>query len=320
VVWQALRERRFIGMVGGFVLTGPLLLYAWSLPTIALLNVGFMNLDPGFEGQRFARTADIAATIAAVTRRGDFVVTDEPEQAFHAQRLVPPDLADPSSSRIRARQLTGEGIITSAERHNVRLVALASDRFRSLRNFRLWLDERFEPIKVYGRGGDTPQVIYVRDDVDLAQTRRSLESFIQTPTAVDFGGILRLTGFALDRRELTRNGNVGVTYEWEALTKASVDYHVVTELVGPDGQIWSDEQLSLGGRGVGLDEWTPGRWMFQASTFDVSATAPAGEYVLRVGIYDSKARADLPITAGDLRLGSQQEPIRRFEVAHIRVQ
>ena len=137
---------------------------------------------------------------------------------------------------------------------------------------------------------------------------------------VDFGGILRLTGYSLDRRVLTRNGNVGVTYEWEALTRASIDYHVVTELVGPDGQVWSDEQLSLGGRGVGLDEWTPGRWMFQSSTFDVAATAPAGEYVLRVGIYDSKAKADLPITAGDSRLGSQQEPIRRFEVAKIQVQ
>ncbi|MFN8635818.1 MAG: glycosyltransferase family 39 protein [Chloroflexota bacterium] len=320
LVWGALRERQLFGIVGGFLLTGPLLLYAWSLPAISALDVGFMNLDPGFEGQRFARTADIAATIAAVTKRGDFIVTDEPEQAFHAQRLVPPDLADPSTSRVRARALTGEQVITSAEQYDVKLVAMSSDRFRSLRNFRLWLDDHFEPIKVYGRGGDTPQVIYVRSDVDLAQSRRALDGFIQTPTAIDFGGILRLTGFSLDRRELTRNGNVGVTYEWEALQKAAVDYHVITELVGPDGQVWSDEQLSLGGRGVGLDEWTPGRWMFQTSTFDVSATAPAGEYILRVGVFDSKAKADLPVTAGDPRLGSQQEPIRRYEVAKIKVQ
>jgi Dolichyl-phosphate-mannose-protein mannosyltransferase len=320
VVWQALRERRVAGMVGGFALTGPLLLYTWSLPTIAMLNVGFMNLDQSFEGQRFARTADIAATIAAVTQRGDFIVTDEPEQAFHAQRLVPPNLADPSTSRVRARELTGEAVVTTAEEYDVKLVALSSDRFRSLRNFHLWLDERFEPIKVYGRGGDSPQAIYLRSDADLGQARRALEGFIQMPTAVDFGGILRLTGYSLDRRVLTRNGNVGVTYEWEALARAGVDYQIITELVGPDGQIWSDEQLSLGGRGVGLDEWTPGRWMFQSSTFDVAATAPAGEYVLRVGVYDSRAKADLPITAGDPRLGSQQEPIRRFEVARIQVQ
>jgi hypothetical protein len=320
VVWQALRERRAAGMVGGFALTGPLLLYVWSLPTIAMLNVGFMNLDQSLEGQRFARTADIAATIAAVTERGDFIVTDEPEQAFHAQRLVPPNLADPSTSRVRARELTGEAVVTTAEEYDVKLVALSSDRFRSLRNFHLWLDERFEPIKVYGRGGDSPQAIYLRSDADLGQARRALEGFIQMPTAVDFGGILRLTGYSLDRRVLTRNGNVGLTYEWEALARAGVDYQIITELVGPDGQIWSDEQLSLGGRGVGLDEWTPGRWMFQSSTFDVAATAPPGEYVLRIGVYDSRAKADLPIAAGDPRLGSQQEPIRRFEVARIQVQ
>jgi hypothetical protein len=320
LTWQALRDHRVMGMVGGFVLIAPVLLYAWSLPAIATLNIGFMNLDQSFEGQRFARTADIAATIAALTQRGDFVVTDEPEQAFHAQRLVPPNLADPSTSRVRARELTGEAVVTAAEEYDVKLVALSSDRFRSLRNFRTWLDERFEPVKVYGRGGDSPQAIYVRADADLGQARRQLEGFIQTPAAVDFGGILRLTGYSLDRRILTRNGNVGVTYEWEALTRAAVDYHVITELVGPDGQVWSDEQLSLGGRGVGLDEWTPGRWMFQSSTFDVSATAPAGEYVLQVGIFDSRVKSDLPISAGDPRLGSRQEPIRRFEVAKIQVQ
>jgi hypothetical protein len=255
-----------------------------------------------------------------VTQRDDFIVTDEPEQAFHAQRLVPPNLADPSTSRVRARELTGEAVATTAEEYDVKLVALSSDRFRSLRNFHLWLDERFEPIKVYGRGGDSPQAIYLRSDADLGQARRALEEFIQVPTAVDFGGILRLTGYSLDRRVLTRNGNVGVTYEWEALARAGVDYQIITELVGPDGQTWSDEQLSLGGRGVGLDEWTPGRWMFQTSTFDIAASSPPGEYLLRVGVYDSRAKADLPITAGDPRLGSQQEPIRRFEVARIQVQ
>ena len=232
-----------------------------------------MNLDQSFEGQRFARTADIAATIAAVTNRGDFIVTDEAEQAFHAQRLVPPNLADPSSGRVRARELTrrgdrdgGRGPATSRWSRSPATAPLAH-------GFRLWLDEHFEPIKVYGRGGDSPQAIYVRTDADMAQTRRALEGFIQTPTMVDFG-ILRLTGYSLDRRVLMRNGNVGVTCEWEALTRAAIDY-IVTELVGPDGQVWATSSCRSR-RGVGLDEWTPGRWMFQSSTFDVAATAPAG--------------------------------------------
>ena len=279
-----------------------------------------MNLDQGTEGQRFAQSADVAATIAAVTRRDEFLITDHPYLAFLAQRLVPPELADPSASRVRARELTGEDIVTAAQKYDAGVVVLWSERLRTLRTFRSWLDTNFQAIKVYGRGGDSPRVVYVRTDRDLVQARRGLDSFIQTPTQVDFGGALRLTGFALDRRELTRNGNVGVTYEWEAITRASVDYHIITELMGPDGQSWSDEELALGGRNVNVTEWTPGQWLFQSSTFDVSATAPAGEYVLRVGVYDSRARIDLPITAGDARLGSQQEPIRRYEVARIVVQ
>lgn len=320
LAWQAVRAGRWPGAVGAVVLTAPILMYGWSLPAIASLDVGFMNLDQGTEGQRFAQSADVAATIAAVTHRDEFLITDHPYLAFLAQRLVPPELADPSASRVRARELTGDDIVTAAKKYDAGVVVLWSDRLRSLRTFRSWLDANFQAIKVYGRGGDSPRVVYMRTDRDLALAHRNLESFIQTPTSVDFGGVLRLTGFALDRRELTRNGNVGVTYEWEGIARASVDYHIITELIGPDGQSWSDEELALGGRNVNVTEWTPGQWLFQSSTFDVAATAPAGEYVLRVGVYDSRAKTDLPVTAGDVRLGSQQDPIRRYEVARITVE
>jgi len=320
VGWRAVRSQRVLGAAGAFLLIAPMLVYGWSLPAIVTWDVGFMNLDPGTEGQRFAQSADVAGTIAAVTHRDDFVITDHPYLAFLAQRLVPPELADPSASRVRARELTGDDIVQAANKYDVGVVVLWSDRLRTLRTFRTWLESNFQAVKVYGRGGDSPRVVYVRRDRDLAQARRGLEAFVQTPTSVDFGGVIRLSGFALDRHDLTRNGNVGVTYEWESLARASVDYHIITELIGPDGQSWSDEELALGGRNVNVTEWTPGQWLFQSSTFDVSATAPAGEYVLRVGVYDSRAKADLPLTAGDARLGSQGEPIYRYEVARIAVQ
>ncbi|MCC6174842.1 MAG: glycosyltransferase family 39 protein [Chloroflexi bacterium] len=317
--WQAARARRWQGIVGSFLLAAPVLLYLWSLPAIADWNIRFMNLDPGTEGQRFAQSADVAGTIASITQRGDFVITDHPYLAFLAQRLVPPDLADPSKTRVRARELTGDDIITAAQEYDARVVVLWSDRLRTLKSFRTWLDDRFEAVKVYAQGGDSPRVVYVRDDVDMVPLRRHLEGTIQTPTAIDFGGVLRLAGFSLDRHELTRVGNVGVTYEWQALARASVDYHIISELIGPDGQSWSDEELSFGNKNIGLIEWTPGRWVLQASTFDVPPDAPSGEYVLHVGVYDSRTKANLPISAGDPRLGSSPEPLYRFEVARLTV-
>lgn len=319
LAWQALRRREWQGGLGTFAYVAPLLLYAWSTPAIARHDADFMNLTPSSEGQRFAQTADAAATISAVTARGDFLVTDHPSLAFLAQRLVPPDLADPSKTRVRARELTGNDVVSAGEAYNARMVVLWGDRLRTLKKFTDWLEAEFVPFKVYGRGGESARVLYLRRDADLAQARLGLQGFIGAPSSVDFGGMLRLRGYNLDRQEIARNGNVGVTYEWEGLVRTSVDYHIVTELRGPDGQVWSDEALSLGGRNIGLVDWQPGRWLFQTSTFDVPAEAPPGEYVLVVGVYDSKVKADLPITAGDPRLGSSSEPLHRHEVARVTV-
>ncbi|MDP8923132.1 MAG: glycosyltransferase family 39 protein [Chloroflexota bacterium] len=319
LAWQAVNRRQWQGGLGAFAFVAPLLLYTWSLPTVLRWDVDFMNLLPSTEGERFAQSADVAATISAVTTRGDFLVTDHPYLAFLAQRLVPPELADPSKTRVRARELTGDMIVAAGQEYDTRMVVLWTDRLRPLKTFRDWLDDEFVPFKVYSRGGDSPGVLYLQKDADLARARQDLAGFIGTPTAVDFGGILRLTGFALDRQELGRDGNVGVTYEWEALGRASVDYHVITELRGPDGQSWSDEELSLGSRAIGLVDWTPGQWLLQTSTFEVPPAAPAGEYAVVVGVYDSKAKTDLPITAGDPRLGSSADPLHRYEVARIQV-
>jgi hypothetical protein len=318
-VWQTLRARHWQGMFGAVLLTAPVLFYGWSVPAMLTLDASFMNLGPNADGERFSQSGDAAATIAALTSGGEFLVTDHPYLAVLAQRLVPPALADPSKTRVQARELTGEEIVSAADSHGARLVVLWGERLRTLRSFRTWLDEQFIPIKVYGQGGDSPRVFYTRRDANLAQAKVALEGFIRTTNGADFGGILRLRGYTVDRTELARIGTVGVTYEWEALGRASVDYHIMTELRGPDGQVWNDEELSLGGRNIGLVDWEPGRWLFQSSTFDVPPEAPSGEYALTVGVYDSRARADLPITAGDPRLGSIAEPIHRFELAKIQV-
>jgi hypothetical protein len=317
--WSDVRQRRWEGAVGVIALTGGTLFYLWSAPAMASWDARFMNLTPSAEGERFGQSEHASATISALTGRGDFLVTDHPYLAFLAQRLVPPELADPSKTRVRARELTGEEIVTAAEEHQARLVVLWGDRLRTLATFKTWLDQQFLPVKVYGRGGDSARVVYLRKDANQSQARAALQDFVPRQASVDFGGALRLKAYNLDRPELRRNGSVGVTYEWEALTRASVDYHIMTELRGPDGQVWSDEELSLGGRNIGLVDWQPGRWLFQTSVFDLPADAPPGEYGLLVGVYDSRAKANLPITGGDPRLGSLVEPIHRFEIAQITV-
>ncbi|MFN8521696.1 MAG: glycosyltransferase family 39 protein [Chloroflexota bacterium] len=318
-VWSGLRERSPSAVLGAVILFVPGLFYLWSLPAIWTWDARFMNLQAGSEGERFGQSADLAAAITATTSRGEFVVTDHPYLALMAQRLVPPELADPSATRLRARALTGGDIVAAGEQYNARLVILWGDRFRPYANVRGWLEDKFQPIKVYGRGGDSARVIYARRGGDLDRMRAALQTSIAEVSDAAFGNVIRLRGFSLDRAELPRTGNVAVTYEWEALARANVDYHVISELRGPDGQVWSSEELSLGGRAIGVSEWQPGTWLFQTSIFDLPANAPSGDYVLWVGVYDSRAKADLPLTAGDSRLATRAEPVYRFGAAQILV-
>ena len=221
-----------------------------------------MNLDQGIEGQRFARSADIAATIAAVTRRGDFMVTDEPGPgvpgaaagAAGACRSVRVARARPRAHRRGHRDV-------GAEVRRPASVVLCErplpDRY--VRSDPGWT-RTSRPIKVYGRGGDAPQVdVRARPTRDLVQARRGPGGLHPDADARSTSaGRLRLTGFALDRRELTRNGNVGVTYEWEASRGPPSTTTSSPSLSGRTGRAGATRSLSFGGRGVGVTEWTAG--------------------------------------------------------------
>lgn len=319
LLWRLVGERGAAVLVAAPLVGIGILTYGWFLPDLWQWNARFMNLQASPEGERFGQSADMAASIAAVTAPGDFIVTDHPYLAVLARRLVPPELADPSQTRLRSRQLTGAEIVRAAVAHDAKLVALWGDRFRPYQNVRGWIAERWTPIKVYGRGGDSARVMYLRNDDDFASRREGLRAWSRQQSQAVFGGVMRLRSFGLDREEFPRTGNIAVTYEWEAIAPANVDYHVITELRGPDGQTWSSEELALGGRSIAINDWQPGRWLFQTSIFDLPATAPTGAYTIVVGLYDSKTRTDLAVTAGDPRLGARLDRLTRLELGRVTV-
>src|SRR6266508_1986946 len=161
-VWQYLhgQAQRLSGAHLGLLI--PLAWYVWTLPGLLGWDLRFMNLTQGNELPRFSDAADAVSSITALSETSDFVLTDHPYLAFLAQRLVPPPLADPSKTRIRSRELTGEEIASIGEAYPSKVAVLWSERFRPLRSFRLWFEERYQVAKIYGKKGDSPRYIYIR--------------------------------------------------------------------------------------------------------------------------------------------------------------
>ena len=309
LAWRA--RRRLRGSPGVLLALPilPLAWYLWSAPAVVRTDLRLLNLTGRSELPRFAESADAASSIAALTGPGDFVLTDEPRLALHAERLVPPPLADPSKTRVRARALTGPDIVAAGTTYPSKVVALWSTRFHTLRDFRRWLDERYQVVKLYGRKGDSSYSIYLRRDADLPAARAALTAELNRGVRAEFDGVVRLVAAGLARRELPPGGSTGLTLEWETPGQRANDYSVIYRLVGLDGRVWDDEEVSLFEQSEGGLEWRPGRWVTQVSTVAPPVDTPPGRYHVTISLYDTMN--DRPARAAD---GSDEVTVTTLQV------
>ena len=194
---------RLLGMVGG--LRADCADAAVRVVAAGHRDAGCRLHEPG-PGVRGAAVRAARPTLPGPSRpsprTGDFVVTDEPEHAFLAQSAGPAEPGRsvhragcvPASSPAKSIMTAAEAVQRRAGRALQRSVPLAPElpplaggAVRADQGVRPWAATR--PRR--STSARTP-----------TWRRRGApwKSFIQTPTAIDFGGSLRLTGYSLDRQ------------------------------------------------------------------------------------------------------------------------
>jgi len=284
----------------GLGLLGLVVWYASGVPGVVaqsgqLLKVtADTDVDPAVE-----QYADAVAAIRALSGPRDFVVTDHPYLTFLAERLVPPLLVDTSKSRIRSRSLRASEAVAQAAPYDPSLIVLWTDRLRALRDFKSWVEDNYQLVKVYNRRQDLDRGIYVRErDADLGSVRAALTPPAATRLNADFVDGPLLVSAYVDRVEIRRGEGAGVTLEWEAVRPLAADFHVITTLRGPDGQNWDQQEESLSGGSDAVTAWPVGRWLFQNTFVLTDARVPPGEHEVVVSIYDSKARRMVKLADG----------------------
>ncbi|MDH3675162.1 MAG: glycosyltransferase family 39 protein, partial [Anaerolineae bacterium] len=106
--------------------------------------------------------------------------------------------------------------------------------------------------------------------------------------AIDYqlGDSIILFGYELDKADYVAGGQLVVTLYWQAEQSVAGNYTVFTQLLGPDYQLHGQmDRPPLSG------VWPTGRWLPQQKFVDkfileIDEAAPAGDYVLLVGLYD----------------------------------
>jgi hypothetical protein len=110
------------------------------------------------------------------------------------------------------------------------------------------------------------------------------------PQTVRFDDGIQLTGFRLADGGspfiLEAGEAISLTLGWQVEHQPGTAYTVFTHLVGPDGAIWGQWDNPPVWGTYPTNEWTAGEVVFDQYLIPVKADAPAGDYHLRVGLYD----------------------------------
>ncbi len=119
------------------------------------------------------------------------------------------------------------------------------------------------------------------------------------PLQVDFGDVLRLTGFRLERRTSVPGATVGLTLQWTALAPTATDHSLFIHVLG-EGERIIAQRDTFPGRGLVSTTWMEaGRTWIEHYAIRTPALAYAPDSLtFAVGMYETATGARLPVQAG----------------------
>lgn len=111
-------------------------------------------------------------------------------------------------------------------------------------------------------------------------------------------GRFTLAGAATTQSSIAPGDWLRFTLYWCAERATETDYTVFTQLIGPDGRVWGQQDNPPVGGWYPTSLWQPGETVVDDYAVPVDSTAPPGDYRLIVGMYDPVSGERSGITAG----------------------
>ncbi len=116
------------------------------------------------------------------------------------------------------------------------------------------------------------------------------------------GEAVLFLGYDLGRDEAKAGEALALTLYWQALQEMQVSYTVFTHLLDANERIWGQMDSIPGTGQAPTPSWIQGEVITDAYEILVDGEAPAGEYVIEIGMYDASTGERLPIYMDGQRL------------------
>jgi 4-amino-4-deoxy-L-arabinose transferase-like glycosyltransferase len=281
----------------------------WALAGSVVFLVGFNGfaLAQYYVDPAYAKSPEWRGAISFLTERfvsGDAVILNHQDQAV-LYYLDSPDLYVLPSADDPGQDATRQSLQALVSRHDrVWLIPDTEHLWDRDGVVRSWLDQHGEQVVDRSWRGvllvlyHTPQR-FMRD---------------MTVTDARLGESIRLHGYALrdgegnavDRVALDPGQAVDLTLYWQAASAVDEDYTVFVHLLDPTGWLRGQQDNQPRNGTFPTRAWAQGELVVDRYHVLISGDAPAGEYLLEVGMYHSGDGTRLSVGGMDTDPGGQR--------------
>jgi hypothetical protein len=105
---------------------------------------------------------------------------------------------------------------------------------------------------------------------------------------------LQLQDYDLTATSLSAGEPLKVRLYWQALAPLEADYTVFTQLLGPDGRVWAQQDNQPQGGSFPTSTWPVHETITDRYNLALAEGAPQGSYQLLVGMYNLAEGQRLP--------------------------
>jgi len=117
----------------------------------------------------------------------------------------------------------------------------------------------------------------------------------ETKLDVNFSDQVRLVGLDLPRPQINAGEALRLALYWHALNPPDRSWTVFVHLTGRDGRIVAQQDQIPGGGQFPTTGWLPDEYLVDSYNLQVPPDTPAGEYWLKIGLYDANDFTRLPV-------------------------
>jgi hypothetical protein len=118
---------------------------------------------------------------------------------------------------------------------------------------------------------------------------------------VDLNGEIQLLGYDVGDTLPARGETLSIALHWQAIKPPSAAYTVFTQLIGPDGLVWAQQDNQPQGGRYPTTAWAVKDKVVDRYELTLKQDAPPGEYRLLVGMYNWVTGVRLAATGPDGR-------------------